>query len=221
MEEMEINFGNIKQLNQELNQRIIEAYENVYKVSEEFGKIMDQKQENLNPTASTLEENLPSEKELLFLESSKQNSIKPNVKVKNVRKRKQISFKKSAYFLATSLSLSTLLSIGSIYGMNHYKQYQNMASNNKVYMETIYQPNTINRGVDYNAKTGTYYPVHDHDWASMMKNLSETYSDPLIGFYFLYANLDDYCKNNQMSFILTMFNLIIIFDRLSKCRRSS
>lgn len=50
--------------------------------------------------------------------------------------------------------------------------------------------------------------VHYHDMIGMLSRTKESYEDPIVGFYLLYQNLDQYCKNNKLTETIGNFNTI-------------
>ena len=190
MEDLKTNFDNIKKLNEQLDQHIKEIRE----------KYARQTASMQSFDSKAFYQEIKDKK---VMESVKQ-SVKPNVKVPNKRKKIKQEIKKYTYILTASAVLA--VSIGG-YGLWHHKDNEQLENQLREYKEQIYNPNMIYQGVMYNESLAANIPVHDHNWESMIEQIHSKYENPITAFYFYYFTLDEYCKNNYLPLVLNEINL--------------
>ncbi len=144
-------------------------------------------------------------------EISLKESIKPKAKCKKKSRKQQIEaeqWKKTlqyykCLFAGGTLATTMLVTPATIFTLNHLppKQPIEMASDEikngalQEYKENIFDPNTNT-------------VIHSHDLIEMMYETAQKYEDPIVGFYLVYQNLDDWCKNYKIDDFIYKYNLV-------------
>ncbi len=134
------------------------------------------------------------------------SSVKPNAKVPNNRSSKVVSSNKLISSIITYgaiAGLTTALTLSTIYyNSSEYKDKVIRNAPNATYNSETFLPNSPNMVSEPNR--------HWHNYLTLIKETKERFPNPLIGFYYIYYNLDEYCKNTPscMNELLENFNYI-------------
>lgn len=149
------------------------------------------------------------------IEVSKSKSIKPGVKVKNKRKKKDPEWDQSRAYFKCLLGASALIGSLSVpiigETLNHLPPKENVGvesefSLDESAMETKsnvlreYQDEIFNKEIKYiyDAPGKTEAPYY-YDWIDINLETKEKYEDPIVGFYLAYSSTKDWDKNNAES----------------------
>ena len=211
---MDNDFLKIKELNQQLDESIRSAYEEINQQllrTEELLNKRGEVQEEKKPIVEDMEiidlDKEDLKKPILnqeLLRKSIEKSVKPNVFVSDKRKTVKANVKKYAFITAATTILMTSV---SAYAINNHYQNKQYVENIKEYKEEIYNPNTTYDGVQYSEALGEKVPIHNHDWKSMIEEIHTKYENPVTAFYMYFYTLDDYCKKNNLNIVLNEINL--------------
>lgn len=126
-----------------------------------------------------------------ILEESLRDSVKPNVKVPNKRKKVNCSKKLIAVgactlFIAAGIVTPKIIEISKINSIN----YEKVKDFNEEHVVPNTHYNTVLDKENHEMKV-----VHWHDYMDIFMNAKNSYEDPVVSFYLAYSSLGDYCMN--------------------------
>lgn len=140
-----------------------------------------------------------------------EKSIKSSVKGKNkikykIKKRKidwdEVKLTAKVILIGSAIGITTLTTAALSVDTIKAAHFRNEAQ--EKYVDTILTPNTQN---DLSFENEKAKPIHSHDWEKIIAEIHQEYENPIVGFYILYNNLDEDCKNGYFNTIIREFNL--------------
>lgn len=138
-----------------------------------------------------------------LLNKSKKASINSNIVKYKPKKLKKIVADVAPYVASVAI-LGAALGVGATNVIDNHYQNVRIADEQQEYKSVLNDFTTTN--ITYNENSKNYSPVHSHDWDKIISEAHSNYGDPLTAFYFIYSNLDDYCKSEDINYIMTIFN---------------
>lgn len=172
-------------LSGEAKRKIVE-----YDLNKQFQKLHAETDEKFN----NLKGELIRDEATIIVDALKEslgNSVKPNIKVPNKRKKVNCSKKLIAagactLFIAAGITTPKIVEISKINSMVNEK----VMDFNEEYVVPSTHYNTVLDEVDNGIKV-----IHWHDYMDIFMNAKNSHEDPVVSFYLAYSSLGDYCMN--------------------------
>lgn len=221
MENREIT--NVKIQLEQMDRKLLEIYENskqeiknLQQMEKNSVRRIKEKNEMLNEfdeqdkiMLKTIQQTEKQIKEQEMQEKLKKSMEKSviNSKTQNKRKKKNSNLEKGVFLGAATVALSIGIFWGTNRTIDKVAESYRLRVESDAYFDEIYSPNTIQEiELGYNSKTHSYYPIHQHNWEEIIKEVYKKFDDPITAFYMIYTKLDEDCRNNKFNQVLRTFN---------------
>jgi hypothetical protein len=191
----------LKKIQDEVDERISDAYAEVK--TNTVAAMEDKDVASLINTRNTLE--MYPKGTYYIRDGVIENSVKPGVKVSNIRKKVAINKKSLA------IGACVLLVSGGVVNANAEK-IANTIRSDKIVHEAVlnYSENYVSPNTHYNVisnnDTDTDEVVHWHDYSDIFMKAKYTTDDPVVAFYLAYDAMGEDCLNKGISSFNRLYN---------------